>query len=492
MENSDELIEQLTEAGFTPFGEIEELNAETVLKENIFEHLFSIDNPIRREQLLAKLEKRAKELDVKNNFKRIYKHYQELDNKNKQVRTHNEIAEELLKNDNIVVYENSLYIYKNGVYVDDENYIYTKIINICKDANTSLRKEVYNYLMLIAPKAEISKNTNIVNFKNALFDLNTKQILPHSPEFFSVNQINVNINKEVKNNIAINNFLDTITCYKADRKKAILEMIGYSMTTSIKMQRSFVLYGKTAGNGKSTLLELIEAVIGKNNISHVTMHDLSNNKFSIAEIRGKLLNISSEMTKEFLKDISIFKELVTGDMIAVEEKFKSRQNIKPYAKLIFTANELPKVSDTTNGYYRRLFIIPFEAKFTEQEKAKFNFNELIQKEALEYLAYRAINSYCDVENNFSNEIESKQIVELYKIENNNVLSYFKDSDSINALLKGMRCKYKTEVYAHYKNYCQNNGLVPKGRNKFYQEALETGFVKEGIYNGYGTFIFNKT
>lgn len=103
----------------------------------------------------------------------------------------------------------------------------------------------------------------------------------------------------------------------------------------------------------------------------------------------------------------------------------------------------------------------------------------------------AINSYYDVKDNFSNEIESKQIVELYKIENNNVLSYFKDSDSINALLKGMRCKYKTEVYAHYKNYCQNNGLVPKGRNKFYQEALETGFVKEGIYNGYGTFIFNK-
>lgn len=184
MENSDELIEQLTEAGFTPFGKIEELNAETVLKENIFEHLFSIDNPIRREQLLAKIEKRAKELDVKNNFKRIYKHYQELNNKNKQVRTHNEIAEELLKNNNIVVYENSLYIYINGVYINDENYIYTKIIDICKEANTSLRKEVYNYLMLIAPKAEISKNTNIVNFKNALFDLNTKQILPHLPEFF--------------------------------------------------------------------------------------------------------------------------------------------------------------------------------------------------------------------------------------------------------------------------------------------------------------------
>ncbi len=489
MENS-ELFEQLTDAGFTPYGEINDLTADTILKEDIFEHLFSIDNPIKREQQLAKLEQKAKELNVRNNFKRIYKHYQELNSQNKQLKTHNEIAQELLKINHIVVYENSLYIYKDGVYIDDENYIYTKIIDICKEANTSLRKEVYNYLLLIAPKVEIN-NTNIINFKNALFNLDTRQILPHTPDFFSINQINVNIKKVVSSNIAIDNFLNTITCYNSERKKAILEMIGYAMTTSIKMQRAFVLYGKTAGNGKSTLLQLIESVIGKNNISHVTMHDLSNNKFSIAEIRGKLVNISSEMTKEFLKDISIFKELVTGDMIAVEEKFKSRQNIKPYAKLIFTANELPKVSDTTNGYYRRLFIIPFEAEFTEKEKANFNFNELLTNEALEYLAYISINSYCNIKNSFTNETESIQIVELYKIENNNVLSYLKDPDNIKLLTRNSNIRYKREVYEDYKLYCKNNGLSAKGRNNFYKEVLDSGIVKESMYNGYGTFIFNK-
>lgn len=490
MENS-ELYDQLTEAGFTPYGEIEDLTIDTILKEEVFEHLFSINNPVQREQQLAKLEQKAQELNVKPNFKRIYKQYQKLNTQSKELKTHNEIAQELLKNNHIVVYENSLYIYKDGVYIDDENYIYTKIIDICKEANTSLRKEVYNYLLLIAPKAEFRKNTNIVNFKNALFDMDTKQILPHTPENFSINQINVNIKKSVIPNVSVDNFLDSITCYNSERKKAILEMIGYSMTTSIKMQRSFVLYGKTAGNGKSTLLQLIEAVIGKNNISHVTMHDLSNNKFSIVEIRGKLVNISSEMTKEFLKDISIFKELVTGDMIAVEEKFKSRQNIKPYAKLIFTANELPKVSDTTNGYYRRLFIIPFEAEFTEQEKANFNFNELLKEEALEYLAYIAINSYCNIKNSFANETESMKIVELYKIENNNVLSYLKDADNIKLLTRNSNIRYKREVYEDYKLYCKNNGLSAKGRNNFYKEVLDSGIVKESMYNGYGTFIFNK-
>lgn len=67
MENS-ELFEQLTDAGFTSYGEINDLTADTILKEDIFEHLFSIDNPIKREQQLAKLEQKAKELNVRNNF----------------------------------------------------------------------------------------------------------------------------------------------------------------------------------------------------------------------------------------------------------------------------------------------------------------------------------------------------------------------------------------------------------------------------------------
>lgn len=170
MEDSKELADELLDAGFTPYGEIKDLTDETILHKGIFEHLFSISNPVQREQLLAKLEKKAKELDVKNSFKRIYRHYQELNSKNNQVKTHNEIAEELLKNNSIVILENSLYIYKDGVYVDDETYIYTKIIDIYKEANTSLRKEVYNYLMLIAPKAEIKENNNLkFVFQGSLF-----------------------------------------------------------------------------------------------------------------------------------------------------------------------------------------------------------------------------------------------------------------------------------------------------------------------------------
>lgn len=297
-----------------------------------------------------------------------------------------------------------------------------------------------------------------------------------------MNQININLNIDPIKISAVDNFLDRITCGNNERKNAILEMIGYSMTSSVKMQKAFVLYGKTAENGKSTLLEIIERLIGRENISHVTLQDFVSNRFSVSEIKGKLVNIVSEMTKEFLKDSSVFKQIVTGDIITVEEKFKDRYTKKPYAKHIFTANELPKVADTSNGYFRRLFIIPFEAVFTETEKSNFNFNELVTQQALEYLAAISLKEYIKAvrKNKFSNVEESQNIIESYKMDSNTVIGYIYDKDRMRSLLRSGRARKRSEVFADYIKYCKDSGYIHKGRNKFYEEVESTGLVQKGV------------
>ena len=219
------------------------------------------------------------------------------------------------------------------------------------------------------------------------------------------------------------------------------------------------------------------------------MQNISQDKFTISEIKNKLLNISSEMTKEFLKDVSLFKMLVGGDTTAIEEKFEKRQMIKPYSKFIFTANELPKVADTTNGFYRRLQIIPFETEFTVDSQSEFDFNSLNNSEALEYLCYISINAYCDMKSNFCNDKESQAIIERYRLENNNVLAYLADNNNLNDFFKNSRIRRKNELYADYKDWCMKNELKAKGNQTFYKEVLQTGKVKEGKkYQGYDTFI----
>lgn len=356
-----------------------------------------------------------------------------------------------------------------------------------------MQKEVKSYLLTMAPEVQL-KYENLINFKNGLYDLNNNALMPHSPYYFTINQINANINWDPVRIGAVDRFLDKISCGNIGRKKAILQMIGYSMTSSVEMQKAFVLYGKTAGNGKSTLLEIIERLIGSENVSHVTLQDFVSNRFSVSEIKGKLVNMVSEMTKEFLKDSSVFKQIVTGDTTTVEEKFKDRHTIKPYAKHIFTANELPKVADTSNGYFRRLFIIPFEAVFTDLEKINFNFKELITEQALDYLAAIALQEYIIArrEHAFINEEESKNIIETYKMDSNTVIAYLYDKDRMRCLLRSGRVRKRNEVFADYINYCKDSGYIHKGRNKFYEEVEATGLVQKGVYNGYDTYIFDKT
>lgn len=416
--------------------------------------------------------------------------YQEV--KEEEKLSHNVIANRLLEENEIRVYENTLYIYENGVYRKNEKSIHRKIIEMYPKATIRIQKEVISYLLTIAPEVE-EKDDNVINFRNCLFLIKENAIAGHTPNCFTTNQINVNFNYEPVMVSAIDMFLNSITCNNEVRKKAILQMIGYAMTSSVKLQKAFVLYGKTAGNGKSTLLEIIERLIGRENVSHVTLQDFVSNRFSVSEIKGKTVNIVSEMTKEFLKDSSVFKQIVTGDIITVEEKFKERYTIKPYAKHIFTANELPKVADTSNGYFRRLFIIPFEAEFTEIQKARFNFNELVTPQALEYLASISLQEFIKVfrENKFSNEEESKSIIETYKLDSNTVMAYLYDKDRMRSLLRSGKVRKRNEVFADYVNYCKDSGYIHKGRNKFYEEVESTGLVEKGVYNGYDTYVFDK-
>ena len=73
-----ELSEQLISEGFTPFGEIEELTKEELLKESVFEHIFSIENDIYREKTIIDLQLRARELKITRQFNNLLRIHREL------------------------------------------------------------------------------------------------------------------------------------------------------------------------------------------------------------------------------------------------------------------------------------------------------------------------------------------------------------------------------------------------------------------------------
>lgn len=404
-----------------------------------------------------------------------------------------EVAEHICLDKNVKCISHRFYIYENGVYRPDDGEIEEAIYDFDKSYTRNDRREIIDYAKIIAKTKKVYTPTNIINFKNGLYDLNTNKLIPHDPKIFTINQMNCNYIENSPKNEYVDKFLNDITSGIETRKKTILQIIGYSMTTSVELQKAFIFLGKSAENGKSVLVEVITEFVGDDNASHVSIHELQNGRFYASEITDKTLNVVSELPRNNLKSVEVFKSLVTGDKMSVEQKYKDRFTIKPYAKNIFTANELPRVDDTTEGFYRRLNILLFEAKFTDEQKNKFDKRKLMTKEALEYLANISVQAYSELlksdSRDFANAEESNHVLDTYRKDNNSVLSFL-DSENVKDKISTGQSIYRNELYSEYKSWCQDCCYKPKGRNKFYEEVRQTGLLDEKLKDGYPHFRRN--
>lgn len=218
---------------------------------------------------------------------------------------------------------------------------------------------------------------------------------------------------------------------------------------------------------------MINKMIGKENICHVTMLQLAE-RFSASDLTDKILNTETEVEKDIIKNIEMFKKLVTGDELAVEEKYKPRYIIKPMAKFIYGTNNLPKLEGIDDeGYYRRLYILPFEKHITKEEENKFDRNSILNPEALDYLANIVLRAYLKVMDTriLANKEESDSIILEYRETSNSARVFLKDEFAIREVFGSNNTIPKTAMYAKYISWCHDNNFFIKKKKDFYQEVL---------------------
>jgi putative DNA primase/helicase len=141
-----------------------------------------------------------------------------------------------------------------------------------------------------------------------------------------------------------------------------LEFLGYCLYRTSKFQKALLCVGKGA-NGKSTFLLLFEHFPGKKNTGHVSLQDIMNNRFATAELYAKLANIFADLKNDKVANTGPFKMLVSGDPMKAEKKHCQPFDFENYAKLFFSANEIPQSEDKTYAYFRRWIIFSFENVF---------------------------------------------------------------------------------------------------------------------------------
>lgn len=155
------------------------------------------------------------------------------------------------------------------------------------------------------------------------------------------------------------NFLDQVVPNES-YQKILQEYVGYCLVPHaiLNYEKALIIYGNGA-NGKSVFLNAINNMIGDDNVSHITLQDMtaarSNDKFAL---KDKLVNISHETGDKYNQ--SIFRLIASGNTISNHRNTdKDAVVMDVYAKLMFASNTKVYMSKVHIGDSRRWINIPF-------------------------------------------------------------------------------------------------------------------------------------
>ncbi len=374
----------------------------------------------------------------------------------------------LRDNEKIIKINDELHIYKNNYYCSDTKEIEKTMLKYINNSTNSIRTEVLRYLDLLCKNTKMT-NPKYVLLENGIFDLENEKLLEFNSSYIIRNKIPWSYNPNAYSQ-TMDKTLDKICCKDRQLRLLIEEMIGYTLFRRNELGKAFILTGQGA-NGKSTLLEVLNELLGEENIASVSLEEL-NHRFKTFQLEGKLANIGDDISNKYIEDNSTFKKLVTGEKVNVERKGSDPFDFKNYSKLIFSANELPRINDLSGGLKRRLIFIPFNATFSKKDKDydPFILDKLTSPDAIEYLLKLALQGLNRVliNHSFTHAEVCNQVWEEYEAINNPVVGFLEDNDIENEPVK--------EVYLRYSAWCSENGLKSVSKPVFSREVQKQGYT----------------
>lgn len=396
-----------------------------------------------------------------------------------------------LKNNSHVVKINSqLHIYQDGIYINGYKHIEQTMIDMIPNLKKTQRREVLDYMELIAEEVTPS-DARYIAFKNGIYDLVTDALLPYSPEYVITNRIPWDYIPDAQSELA-ERTLNKLACDDPSIVALLQECIGYCFYRRNELGKAFILTGDKS-NGKSTFLDVIKYMLGDENISALDLKELGD-RFSTSMMFGKLANLGDDIGDDFLSgtQVSTFKKIVTGNRIKAERKGQDPFEFNPYIKMLFSANDIPRMKDKTGAVLRRLVIIPFNATFSvaDPDFDPYIKYKLVEQESIEYLIRVGVEGLRRViqQNHFTQSERVDREIKEYEEENNPIAGFIEDQG-----LDMIENQLTADVYKRYQVFCADNSLTPMSNIVFSKQINKRlGFIVKAVkLNGQSKKLFVK-
>ena len=375
------------------------------------------------------------------------------------------------------------WVYRDGVYTRDVLVIDSRVNKLLLNkARVSHVNNVKSYVLTALDLPEISPtpNPDLINVRNGLFDWKTNELRPHDPEVLSTVQLPIEFDPAATCPV-FDRWLAQVV--PADSLRLAWEVIGYMCMSGNPLHSSVLLYGP-GRNGKSTLLRLLGKLLGEHNTTNVTLRELTEGRFHVAELYGKLANIAGDIDSKYMGDAAMFKAITGQDRVSAERKGRDPFMFRPWAVPIFSANTMWASADTSEGYFSRWVVLsmpydvrhfgPFDESELEPELAGI-FNKAIAN--LRVLMERG---------HFEPPASAFAVMEEMRSKADSVLMWLMDEDSVAYRDAGndtLRVSAPV-AFSRYKAWCEDFGYKFKNRSSFKSsmEALGHSQIKSsGLY-----------
>lgn len=315
---------------------------------------------------------------------------------------------------------------------------------------------VYNTAkpMLTVELSELDSDDMLLNTPEATYDLRqgTKGQQEHNPEDYITKMTAVSPSD--KGQDLWRETLATFFCNDQELIDYVQEIIGMAAIGKVYQEHMIIAYGGGA-NGKSTFWNTIARVLGsysgKLSADALTMSNKRNVSPELAELKGKRLVIASEMAEGMRLNTAVVKQITSTDEIQAEKKYKDPFHFVPSHTLVLYTNHLPKVGANDDGTWRRLVVIPFNAKITGRSDIKNFADYLYDHAAPAIMSWIIEGAEKAIKANFKTSVPSavSNSVKAYREANDWLGHFLSDCCEV-----GDQFTEKSgELYSQYRAYC---------------------------------------
>ena len=336
-------------------------------------------------------------------------------------------------------------------------------------------------LLEINPR-DLDADEFLLNTPHSTYQLKTGEELEHIPENYNTKQTTVDPSS--KGSEIWQDALNTFFCADAELIDYVQQIVGLAAIGKVYIEALIIAYGD-GKNGKSTFWNTISRVLGSY-AGHMSADTLTtsrnrNVKPEMAELKGKRLVIASETEDGQRLSTASVKQLCSTDDIYAEKKYKDPFSYVPSHTLVLYTNHLPKVGEIDKGTWRRLIVIPFDAKITTKLDVKNYADYLFEHagEAVLQWIIEGAKKIIDAEFHLTPPARVQEAIKSYLDQNNWFQHFIDDCCDLDITFS----EKSGELYQEYRNYCIRSNEYIRSTSSFYSALEAAGFKRRRTNKG---------